>query len=155
MKKYSRMMKWLDIFSWQKTKNSTLSKTANNETPVLKEPIVFFDIDDTLVSWDSYNYDTTADQKTLVEFICPNSGKSFWLEAINENINAMKVHKLRGHTVVLWSAGGAEWAKEVSSKLEVAVYVDAYMSKPSWFYDDIPSSSFMPESNRRHARLKG
>lgn len=119
---------------------------------IFKEPLVCFDIDDTIVSWACYDADT--DMSTLVEFTVPASGKSFWLEVITEHVDAVKSHKLRGHTIIFWSAGGAEWAKEVASKLGLSTYVDAYMAKPSWFYDDIPSSSFMPESNRRHARLK-
>lgn len=123
--------------------------------PILKEPLVCFDIDDTLVSWSCYDKNNWANNVQLMEFIDPDNNQSHWLEIITEHIEAVKSHKLRGHTIVFWSAGGAEWAKEVASKLGLSKYVDAYMAKPSWYYDDIPSSSFMPESNRRHARLKG
>jgi hypothetical protein len=60
----------------------------------------------------------------------------------------MKKHKARGHKIVVWSAGGWEWAKSVVETLELTEIVDLVMSKPAWFYDDIPSSSFMPEHNR-------
>lgn len=118
---------------------------------VLKEPLVCFDVDDTLVSWECYGQVKSG----MLEFVDPEDGQSLWLETIPENIEAMKAHKLRGHTVVVWSAGGAMWAKEVTHKLGLSKYVDAYMSKPNWYYDDLPSSEFLPETNRRHFVLKG
>lgn len=119
--------------------------------PKFKEPIVFYDVDDTLVSWDHYG----TFKEGMIEFTAPESGHPMWLEPIPEHIKAMKNHKLRGHTVVVWSAGGADWAEEVVKKLGLQPYVDVIMSKPNWFYDDIPASEFMPEHNRKHYILKG
>lgn len=118
------------------------------EKIVLREPLVCFDVDDTLVSWDCYGQLKPG----MLEF--EHKGQPLWLEVITENVEAIKSHKLRGHTVVVWSAGGALWAKEVISKLGMSSYVDAYMAKPNWYYDDLPSSEFLPEINRKHMRLK-
>ncbi len=116
----------------------------------LKEPIAYFDVDDTLVSWDHYGKQLPG----MVEFEDPFTNGSIFLEVIIEHVEAMKKHKLRGHTIVVWSAGGADWAEEVVRKLGLTSMVDAVASKPDWYYDDIPSSEFMPEINRKHMRLK-
>ena len=113
--------------------------------PKFKEPIVYFDCDDTLVSWKHCG----QWKENMIEFMDPNDKSSIWLEAIPDHINAIKAHKIRGHTVIVWSAGGADWAEEVVKRIGMSQYVDAVMSKPTWFYDDIPSSEFMPEINRR------
>lgn len=118
--------------------------------PKFKEPIVYFDVDDTLVSWKCY----PKISKNSIEFIDPLSQGSIYLNVINEHVEALKLHKLRGHTVIVWSAGGADWAEEVVKKLCLSKYVDACMSKPNWFYDDLTASEFLPEINRKFY-LKG
>lgn len=119
--------------------------------PKFKEPIVYFDVDDTLVSWNhGYFY-----REGTVEFTCPHNQELLYLEVISDHVEALKAHKLRGHTVIIWSAGGADWAEEVARVLGLTKYVDAFASKPTWFYDDIPAKEFMPEMNRKHYILKG
>lgn len=117
--------------------------------PVFKEPIVYCDVDDTLVSWKHYPECLPG----MIGFDDPTG--TLFLDPINEHIEALKAHKLRGHTVIVWSAGGAEWAREVVSKLGLDNYVDACMSKPNWFYDDIPAAEFMPEINRKYYKNIG
>lgn len=112
----------------------------------LEEPIVFCDVDDTLVSWKTY----PKRGLNSIEFEDPFTQEVLYLHAIPNHIEAIKAHKLRGHTVVVWSAGGAKWAEEVVKKLKLEKYVDAVMSKPNWFYDDLPASEFMPECNRKY-----
>lgn len=121
--------------------------------PKFKEPIVYFDVDDTLVSWD-YHHGFPGPNK--LEFEDPSDGSVLYLEIIQENIDALINHKaIRKHTVVVWSAGGADWAEEVVRKLCLSKYVDVIMSKPTWFYDDLPAGEFMEEKDRKHLRLKG
>lgn len=114
--------------------------------PKFKEPIVYYDVDDTLVSWRTY----PKRGRDSIEFEDPHTKGSIFLNAITPHIDALKSHKLRGHTVIVWSAGGADWAEEVVRKLNLSAYVDACMSKPNWFYDDLPASEFMPEINRKY-----
>jgi FMN phosphatase YigB (HAD superfamily) len=111
--------------------------------PKFKEPLVTFDCDDTLVSWKHY----PKISKNSIAFNDPSG--TVYLNAIKEHIEALKSHKLRGHTVIVWSAGGADWAEEVVKKLGLESYVDAIMSKPNWFYDDLSANEFMPEINRK------
>ena len=119
--------------------------------PKFKEPIVYVDVDDTLVSWNHYGQFIEG----MIEFTAPESEHPMWLEPITEHIEAIKAHKLRGHTVVVWSAGGADWAEEVVKKLGLILYVDAILAKPNWFYDDLPGDEILMEINRKHYRLKG
>jgi phosphoserine phosphatase len=60
----------------------------------------------------------------------------------------MKSHKFRGHTVIVWSAGGVEWAKTVVTALGLENYVDLVVAKPKWYYDDLQSHEFLPASSR-------
>lgn len=109
-----------------------------------KGPIAFFDVDDTLVSWKCY----PKRSKNSIGFNDPTG--TTYLNSIQEHIDAMKLHKLRGHTIIVWSAGGEDWAEEVVKKLGLEEYVNAVMPKPDWFYDDLPAAEFMPEVNRKY-----
>lgn len=99
---------------------------------------MFIDVDDTLVLWRPVRPDDWT--------IClPNYGDV----AVHEgHVNSLKQHHARGHTVVVWSQGGAAWARSVVEALGLEDYVDLVMSKPRWFYDDKPSNYFMPEVDR-------
>ena len=87
--------------------------------------IVYFDIDNTLATWKGFEY-------------YPHSGY----------VRLLKQFKIRGHTTVVWSAGGAEWAEIVINKFGLSEYVDLIISKPDWYADDLRSEEFLPEINR-------
>jgi len=92
--------------------------------------IAYFDVDSTLALWG-------CDEKDG-PFYYPN-------EVI---INELKQHKLRNHTVVVWSAGGLDWAKRIVKEFKLEEYVDLVICKPSWIWDDLPASKWLPESIR-------
>jgi hydroxymethylpyrimidine pyrophosphatase-like HAD family hydrolase len=87
-------------------------KLINKET-------VYFDVDDTLVIWEGQQYRPHL-----------------------KHINALKQHALRGHFVVVWSAGGFDWAHRIVNELNLINYVDAVMSKPKWIYDDMDPNNW-------------
>lgn len=105
----------------------------------------FFDVDDTLFYWSP-----TAEQiarNGLIEI------KHKFSDGIERTFNAVP-HKLhldqlikhanRGHTIVLWSAGGEEWANAAAialglDKIEGMVYT---IEKPCWAYDDKKPNEF-------------
>lgn len=117
---------------------------------------VHFDVDDTLVLWSP-----TPEEKEKygIEITCPGSkilkddgtldvGPS-WIEYLVPHfvhIEQVKKHKARGHTVVVWSAGGWEWAEAAVKALSIENYVDVVMSKPDWAYDDLAPEAYMPKS---------
>lgn len=81
---------------------------------VLKAPIVVMvDVDETLVLWEGTEYK-------------PN------FKVIEQLIR----HKDRGHYVIVWSAGGVEWAARVVKELNLEHNVDVVMNKPAFMWDD-------------------
>lgn len=119
------------------------------------KPTVYVDCDDTLVMW---NPTQEQLEKDGIDFECPGSftiidGEMLetpaWMERLvphKKHIEQIKKHKMRGHLVVVWSAGGASWAASVAKTLGLENYVDLTISKPNWVYDDLPSGEFMPKA---------
>lgn len=100
---------------------------------------VYFDVDDTLVLWHQEGED-------LVAFSNPDDASDVWMLKPNWPIIAkLKQHKRDGDTVIVWSQGGWDWAQEAVSVLRLESYVDAVMTKPHMFYDDIPAERFMKD----------
>ena len=52
-------------------------------------------------------------------------------------INHLKKMKARGYSVVVWSAGGSEWADAVVQALGLEDYVDVVMPKIDFHLDDV------------------
>lgn len=97
----------------------------------------FFDVDGTLVD--------------LVTRIPENAGlviplpdvPDAWLIIHWKHVEQLKLHKLRQHTIVVWSAGGSDWALNIVKALGLEEYVDLVMAKPTWYYDDLHCSEYM------------
>lgn len=102
----------------------------------------FFDVDETLVLWSS---DIPYEERI---FIDDGGGITAYVTPHRKHIEQLKNHKARGHAVIVWSAGGSEWANAVVNSLGLSQYVDVVMRKPTWYYDDLKSNEFMPEINR-------
>jgi FMN phosphatase YigB (HAD superfamily) len=100
-------------------------------------PTAYFDVDDTLV--------TTADEEGPNTFWISVPGKTHrgLFRAIQSHIDAMKAHKVRGHTVVVWSQGESDWAEAVVKTLGLEPYVDYILNKPHWYFDDLEPHEFM------------
>ncbi len=106
------------------------------------ESTVFFDVDDTLIMWDTANYGTKEVIKIqnphyseYVSCVLPHKG----------HIKILKDRKARGSFIVVWSAGGFAWAKAVVKALELEKYVDLIMTKPHAYVDDKTASEIMGE----------
>jgi hypothetical protein len=105
---------------------------------------VFFDVDDTLVVWGMGSSPDAIDVKMdwgagiMIERLVPHKA----------HIEQMRKHRYRGHKIIVWSAGGSEWAEAVVNALGIRDMVDLIISKPVWYYDDIRSSEFLHESAR-------
>lgn len=115
---------------------------------------VFFDIDDTLVLW---NPSEEKAKKYGIEIECPGGlfpvdgelkPSPSWKAVIvphKKHIDQLIKHKMRGHPVVVWSAGGWDWAEAAVKALGIEQYVDLVISKPRWAYDDLPADRILPE----------
>lgn len=100
---------------------------------------VYFDVDDTLLEWISCNKTDSNAIKVR------NNGHTFYKRALCANIEALKDHSHAGHVVIVWSAGGVEWATAVILSLGLEKYVDAILTKPDWYYDDKGAEHWLPE----------
>jgi phosphoserine phosphatase len=109
---------------------------------------IYIDIDNTLVfSLREYPHEVTHE-------VVKVGGRKFWVHA--PHIEMMRDFKARGHSLIVWSAGGAEWAEAVIVALKLTDLVDVVLSKPDWYIDDKKASEFMDESKRFYkSRLIG
>lgn len=103
----------------------------------------YFDIDDTLIMWspkqedlDRYGVDfehTYDDGVIRKGRILPH----------RVHIRQLIKHAMRGHTIILWSAGGEEWSYAAAKALGLDKYGTIYtMEKPRWAYDDKRPNEF-------------
>lgn len=91
-----------------------------------KNKVLFCDVDKTLIIWESGNQ---------------------W-HPHEEHIALLRQFKYQGHGVVVWSAGGYEWAERAVYLLGIDDLVDLIVNKPDWYIDDKKVEEFMPELNR-------
>ncbi len=105
---------------------------------IVSENIITFDVDDTLVMWDDpYR---PADDK--LEFTSV-SGTTYYLKPHAKHIELLKDHFNRGYFVIVWSAGGYEWANDVLTTLNLNAYRHLVMSKPTKYVDDLPGNEIL------------
>lgn len=103
-----------------------------------EKPTVFFDVDSTLVF-------------AATDLPQDYTGQFHWIVFINEqdfyvhhiHVNKIKEFKARGHNVVVWSAGGSDWAEQVVIALELSAHVDLIIEKPRWYFDDKPVNEWI------------
>lgn len=125
------------------------------------KPTVYFDVDQTLVWWGSPKNE--EEERSSVVVTVPAHRYSYLMSGdpiddeceyesleyhqrvvpIKEHVEHLKEHKRRQHVVVVWSAGGSEWAAAVVKALGLEEYVDLCICKPHWHVDDLPASEFM------------
>jgi phosphoserine phosphatase len=91
----------------------------------------FFDCDDTLLEWKTCD----ENEKDAIRIVMSDS-RVFYKRALMANIEALKLHSLAGHVVVVWSAGGADWAEAIIHSLNLTDYVSLIIGKPDFYYDD-------------------
>lgn len=104
----------------------------------------YLDIDDTLILWaptqeqlDKYgiDFEHTYDDGTKVK------GR---LVPHRVHLRQLKRHQERGHTIILWSAGGEQWAYAAACILGIDGLDNVYsIEKPVWAYDDKQPQEFM------------
>lgn len=107
---------------------------------MLGTPTIYFDCDSTLVMWEM---DGSPNALPFELY-----GKKYLLVPHQKHIDKLKEHKREGFTIIVWSAGGAEWSKEVVKVLGLENYVDLMISKPCYYYDDLISPKFLHEHKR-------
>lgn len=76
------------------------------------------------------------------------------VEVHQAHVDMLKAFKLKGHNIIVWSQGGAEWAGEVVEALGLAPYVDAVMPKPDWYVDDLDINKWVNPGQRIYLEPK-
>jgi len=109
--------------------------SIKNPIIINQDKQVHFDVDDTLVMWDDKFREPGPGK---VEFIDPHDGTKLYLTPHKKHIQKLRGHSRTGWYVVVWSAGGWEWAETVIRALGLIPHVDMIMSKPLKCYDDLP-----------------
>lgn len=104
------------------------------------EYVVAFDIDDTMVMWDG-NFNQPGEGK--IQIIDPYDGSKVYLKPHSKHVALLRKYKGRGMCVLVWSAGGVQWAKAVINALSLADYVDLIITKPSKFVDDLQATEVL------------
>lgn len=105
---------------------------ANKPFKVPAGPTAYFDVDDTLVMWD------LPENPPLVDCALIKCRGYESKVLINRyNVDLLKKFAKRGHAVIVWSAGGADWAEAVVKALRLEEYVCVVSGKPSYYIDDI------------------
>jgi hypothetical protein len=106
-------------------------------------PTVYFDVDSTLVF---------TSQETPKDISCYQpveiGGRRFYIHV--PHVEHLKDFYARGHNVIVWSQGGALWARMVVQALDVERYVTACLSKPQWVFDDKPVEAWLCDKQRSY-----
>lgn len=106
------------------------------------ESTIFVDCDDTLVMWNT----TGIDENKLITIPDPYfPANVIKLAPHKGHIKVLKDRKVRGSFIVVWSAGGYQWAEAVVKALGIEVHVDLVMTKPHMYIDDKKAEEFMKE----------
>lgn len=119
------------------------------------EMVATYDCDDTLVLWSignntqpyelwSFEEQQKCSPEDVVRIEDPYKlGDFFYLVKHNRHIKLLQDYKTRGFGVVVWSAGGVQWAKAVTNAL--GLKPNLVMAKPNRHIDDMPCTSWMGE----------
>lgn len=98
---------------------------------LLEKPSVYWDVDNTLVfAWS----DIDEELRNKLQMVYIDS-QMFFIH--DKHVQKIKEFKARGHNVIVWSAGGADWAEMVIKALNIEQYVDVIAPKPFWYFDDL------------------
>lgn len=113
---------------------------------ITDKPIVYCDCDDTLVMWNSQ--DVPADEIESGFILVEDYTGPVAVYPHKKHIEMLRHFNARGHTVVVWSAGGSDWAEAVVKALHLEDIVDIVLPKPYWWIDDLPANLVLSEATR-------
>lgn len=101
---------------------------------VTNGPTAYFDVDSTLLEWDlPEGVDINDDE--LVYVRC--RGHSERLLPNEHNIKLLRQFAKRGIAIIVWSAGGSDWAEAAVQALDLEEFVSVVTSKPHYYIDDL------------------
>ena len=95
-------------------------------------PTAYFDVDDTIVQWSDDGVNRLEDYVTIE---CRGRVGKYLIN--RHNLEHLIKLSNRGHGIILWSAGGSDWAEAVAKALKIEKYVDVVAPKPTYYIDDV------------------
>ena len=95
-------------------------------------PTAYFDIDDTLIEW---NYIEGYGITDYIVIECRGRVGKYLIN--RHNLEHLIKLSNRGHGIIIWSAGGSDWAEAVVKGLGIEKYVDVVAPKATYYIDDI------------------
>ena len=104
---------------------------------VKDKPVLYVDIDSTLITAHSDVPKELRNTGTWIEI-----GYHLFRRH-DAHCNKLKEFAARGHSIVLWSAGGSDWAETVIKALNLDDLVCVIMPKPYWYMDDLEAAEFL------------
>jgi predicted phosphatase len=107
---------------------------------ITQESTIFLDCDETLIMWGK----ASKGQK-VIHITDPYHGEQLTVRPHKGHIKVLKDRFARGSFIVVWSAGGFQWAAAVVKALDIERYVDIVMTKPHAYIDDKKAEEFMGE----------
>jgi protein-L-isoaspartate O-methyltransferase len=110
-----------------------MMKTIKNDV------VAAFDVDQTLVMWGP----EIGSHQSDLSIRNPYDGLEVDVQIHAAHVRLLKQMKARGRFIIVWSAGGAEWAQSVVNALNLQHMVDLVMTKPIAYVDDMPVESWM------------
>lgn len=116
---------------------------------IKSENVVFFDVDETLVTAEQFISCTGVHVADPVE-----PGRVIVRYQHLGNIRLLREEYQRGSTIIVWSRGGWEWATNVIKALLLTNLVHTVMSKPLVYFDDVPVEQWLTQRVYLDPRLK-
>jgi hypothetical protein len=113
-------------------KTDTAAAAQPHAQPYVSKPgpHLFVDVDETLVFPHTRIPNWLGERPALIPI-----GGRMW--AVHQHhVELILDCHARGHTIVIWSAGGSEWAEMVTRALNLESKVHVICAKPSWWVDD-------------------
>lgn len=98
---------------------------------------VYVDVDDTLIQWEVPTGDEPKEDLITVD----TNGIKETFVVNKHNIEYIRKMAIRGHVVIVWSAGGVQWAEAVVKALKMEHLITAVLTKPHYYVDDIKDSN--------------
>lgn len=126
---------------------ATETKRKRRHFRIRGEKTYFSDVDQTLVMMDEFQ-DKIPDGVDVSKLIKVHNNKNkpdawVWAMRHERHINLLRAMAARGFAIVVWSAGGEDWADYIVGILGLDGLVDATMGKPDWYADDKGPDNFM------------
>lgn len=108
---------------------------------------IYYDIDNTLILYENFIHG----RKDLIELqLIMNWANGSTLVKLDvaphkKHIKMLKEFHKKGVQVIAWSFAGAQWAEKVCKALKLDRYVDLFLTKPEYYFDDLDSREWMGE----------